>query len=99
MIKAGGVVLLALMVLAVGFINYARWGEARAVGALGDAGYGEMTLRAASASPCRFGEIGRAFLAQGRGKPEATGYVCASPFHATTIHVAALPEADKLDWD
>lgn len=98
MIKAGAAVLLGLAVLVGGLVGYALWSDAARVGALRAAGYGDMTMRHASASPCRFGEDASAFLAQGSGKPEATGYVCVSPFRAPTIHLVELPRADRLDW-
>lgn len=64
--------------------------------ALSAAGYGEFTTRGTRASPCRPGETAGAFLAQGRDRPEARGYLCTPLLGATRIR---LDPSAPIDWD
>lgn len=66
--------------------------------AIYDAGYGEFTYSPALDAPCRFGEAQSAFVAQGRGKPAATGYVCAPFLGSPRLYLVEPSERDRVDW-
>jgi hypothetical protein len=87
--------LVALPVLVLG---YGCQRNSVAQSALYNAGFGEFTFSSAKDAPCSFGETASVFVAQGREKPETSGYLCAPLFGAPRLYLITPSQRDRVDW-